>query len=129
MVAQWKQNLNVEVSLEMADFSENIRQEKNCHVLMRGWIADYPDPENFFKIRVIDWQTDSYIKLLDRARRTYDQHERIHLYQAADKLLIEEAVLVPIYYGRFHILVKPWVKNIHLERINFSMHQVIIEPH
>ncbi|GAI75195.1 unnamed protein product, partial [marine sediment metagenome] len=54
----------------------------------------------------------------------------IPLYQAADKILIEEAAIMPITYFRFHILVKPWVKIPAGLNGSWIQHKdIIIEPH
>ena len=31
------------------------------------------------------------------------------LYQEADRILVEEAPILPLTYDRHHLLVKPWV--------------------
>jgi ABC-type oligopeptide transport system substrate-binding subunit len=53
-----------------------------------------------------------------------DQGQRMELYRRADRILIDEAVIAPLLYGRFHFLVKPWVK-----RYPGPWKDVIIEPH
>ena len=49
--------------------------------------------------------------------------------QAADKILIEEAVIMPVTYGRTHRLVKPWVKISESWLGHWSLKDVVIEPH
>jgi ABC-type oligopeptide transport system substrate-binding subunit len=53
------------------------------------------------------------------------------LYGRADRILIEEAVIMPLFYGRRHRLVKPWVTRypIGLLRGIDRWKDVIIEPH
>lgn len=45
-----------------------------------------------------------------RSTTGMDQEERMKLYRRADQILIEAAALLPLTYGRLHLLVKPWVK-------------------
>ena len=40
-----------------------------------------------------------------------DQEERMELYQQADRILVQEAPIMPLIYGRLHLLVKPWVRK------------------
>jgi oligopeptide transport system substrate-binding protein len=49
--------------------------------------------------------------LLEEARTEQDVDRRMALYQQAEKLIIEEAVWAPLYHGRDHVLVKPYVKG------------------
>jgi ABC-type oligopeptide transport system substrate-binding subunit len=48
---------------------------------------------------------------VEEARRVTDQGRRIEMYQEADRILVEEAAIVPLAYGRCHLLVKPWIKR------------------
>ncbi len=52
-----------------------------------------------------------YDELVERARRLTDQAERLRLYRQADRILMEEAAIVPITYERDPLLVKPWVRR------------------
>jgi len=59
-----------------------------------------------------------------------DQEERMRMYQQADRILIEEAPILPLAYGRFHMLVKPWVRRYLTSPLRWwYWKDVIIEPH
>ena len=68
-------------------------------------------------------------QLLEKARRSFNQADRIPLYQATDKILIEEAAIMPIVYDRLHMLVMPWVKIPTGWHGSWSLKDYIIEPH
>jgi hypothetical protein len=52
------------------------------------------------------------------------------LYAQAGRILIEEAVLLPIVYGRCRLLVKPWVSRYPTLALGSLLWKdVIIEPH
>jgi oligopeptide transport system substrate-binding protein len=98
------------------------------------WLPDYPDPDSFLRGcpgRVnAGWQNDRYDGLVEEARRTTGQEERMNLYRQADRILIEEAVLMPLYYGRVNLLVKPWVAVHPVSVIGeWFWKDVVIEPH
>ena len=98
-----------------------------------GWDADYPDPDSYLRVgiraQLPHWCNDKYDQLLEQAQQTMDQPERISLYQEADKILIEEAVVIPIIYWHGHYLVKPWVNPLLSERDDLHFKNVILEPH
>ena len=99
-----------------------------------GWQADYPDPDNPLRLgprtHWVGWASDVYVDLLEQARRITDHGERIAVYQRADRLLIEEAVILPIVYGRQHWLVKPWVRQFSPSALYWTFWgNVIIESH
>ena len=48
--------------------------------------------------------------LMDGARRITDRRQRLAMYRQAERLLVEEAPVIPISYGLDNFLVKPWFK-------------------
>jgi ABC-type oligopeptide transport system substrate-binding subunit len=59
-----------------------------------------------------------------------DQEERMSLYRQADRILVEDAPVMPVGYGRQHLLVKPWVSRFPTSAIKYLFWKdVIIEPH
>ena len=132
-VAQWLVNLNVEVTIEITDWENILREYPRRNAYFNGWIANYPDPDYFLRVGVQNllrhWRNDEYDQLLEEAQRALDQPERMRLYQEADKILIEEAVVMPITYMRFHKLCKPWVKLPARGIVRFPLKDIILKPH
>jgi oligopeptide transport system substrate-binding protein len=128
---QWRENLGIEIAwqtIEFAAFLDLSHRGDPAHIWIGRWIADYPDPDSFLRTGPIHlrsrWRNEAYERLVERGRRTMDQEQRIDLYRRADRILVEQAVIAPLHYGRFHFLVKPWVK-----RYPGPWKDVIIEPH
>jgi len=133
--AQWLENLGVEITwqeIEWGEFFDRMSEE-TPHLWMVGWIADYPDPNNFLQVQywvAPGWQNEAYDRLVEAARRVTDQGERTRIYQQADRILVEEAPVLPLCYGRFHMLVKPWVRKYLTSPLRWWFWKdVIIEPH
>jgi ABC-type oligopeptide transport system substrate-binding subunit len=133
---QWGETLGVDVryqAMEQAAFRGRLEREPP-HVYVADWMADYPDPDNFLRAnpfrRSTRWRNEAYDGLVLEARRVMDQGERMKLYRQADRILVDEAPIVPLAYARFHLLVKPWVSRFLTSamRVDFWK-DVIIEPH
>lgn len=93
-----------------------------------GWIADHPDPENFLALfygrnAPSDTAQPSYLNstrfrdalydsLFTLALRTTDRPSRMHLLAQAEKRLVEEAVVAPLYHERTVRLLQPWVRDL-----------------
>lgn len=121
MVEMWKENLGVEVEIEQteaATFFSDLDSGR-LDMFVTGWIMDYPDPEDIVDIhfysksrlnntRFSDPEVDA---LLEQARTEQDVNTRLSLYQQAEQRIIEQAAWVPLYHGRDHALVKPYVKG------------------
>jgi oligopeptide transport system substrate-binding protein len=136
--AQWRENLGVETAWETIAEAEFVNQadETPPHMLRIGWLGDYPDPSVFLGVAVdetrrwIRWRNPAYDELVAQARRVTDQGERMELYRQADKILVEEAAIVPLTYEQWHLLVKPWVKKYPVSALVLRFWKdVVIEPH
>ncbi|MGD8462277.1 MAG: hypothetical protein PVI09_00290 [Anaerolineae bacterium] len=68
--------------------------------------------------------------LIEQARRVTDQARRMELYQQADRLIIDKAVVLPLTYDRRHMMLKPWVKRYPISALqNWFWKDVVLEPH
>jgi oligopeptide transport system substrate-binding protein len=120
-IQDWQRHLGVEITvrqLEPEIFPYHIKYELD-HMYFSGWIADYPDPQNFLELlfhsnaeynygRYSNSEVDA---ILDRAAIEQDDSVRFSLYQQAEKLIVAEAACLPLWFNQNYILVKPYVKN------------------
>ena len=108
-------------------------------MLTEAWAADYPDPESFLRqsafyltLRNQGWRHSRYEQLIEEAVRTADRARRLGLYREADRILVnEEVVVVPAFYSESVTeLLKPWVKGFKENATgHFSLKDIVIEPH
>ena len=135
--AQWRENLEVETAgetVEWATFFDRRSRRALPHIFLIGWSVDYPDPDSFLRAspirRYTQWRNAAYDRLVEEARRVTDEEERMKLYGQADRILVEEAAIVPLTYLRAHLLVKPWVSKYPTPATGRRFWKdVIIEPH
>jgi oligopeptide transport system substrate-binding protein len=84
------------------------------HIFLMGWEADYPDPDSFLRVAIhrhAAWRSEPYEELVERARRTTDQGDRMRLYRQAETILADEAPILVVDYAEEVFLVQPWVKS------------------
>lgn len=120
--AELKKNLNVPVKLEAMEWGAYLDKcEHDTPDMYRmGWSADYPHPQNFLDVvfrstsanNYTGWKSAEYDKLLDEAAVTGDQAKQAEIYKKAEKLFIEDAPIIPLYYYGHIELVRPWVLNL-----------------
>jgi oligopeptide transport system substrate-binding protein len=131
--AQWLNNLNVDVTIGIKEWAKVNKGQHSRNIFYSGWTTEYPDPEYFLgvwvRIQLPHWRNENYDRLLKEARRTSNQGDRIPLYQAMDRILIEEVAIMPPTSLRNHLLVKPWVKIPGGGTGIWYLKDVIIEPH
>jgi ABC-type oligopeptide transport system substrate-binding subunit/DNA-binding SARP family transcriptional activator len=109
-----------------------------CDLWFSGWAADYIDPSNFLSTYLQSdisplnppCHQDEYDCLLKSARQLTEQTERLKLYQAADRLLIQSAIYMPLLYDKYTLVIKPWVRKFPVGALDRHYWQdVVIEPH
>ncbi|MBS3783229.1 MAG: AAA family ATPase [Anaerolineae bacterium] len=136
--ADWRDELGVEATWAFAGWDvywERVSREQP-HISFLGWFVDYVDPDSFLRLGLkraqphTHWKNDSYQHLVEEARRSIDQERRLALYRRADRILMEDAPIVPLSYGRMHWLAKPWVTRYPLSPVRrLFAEDVIIESH
>lgn len=122
MVDAWSEALGVDVGVELIEPSAYYYQldERVEGIFGYGWVADYPDPENFLDLLLHSANTSNNVggyhnaefdALLERARTEQDFEARMALYAEAEELLIADAGVIPLYHSRDYALVKPHVRG------------------
>ncbi|MCH7809162.1 MAG: peptide ABC transporter substrate-binding protein [Chloroflexi bacterium] len=121
VIAMWEQELGITVTIEQEDFGLFLRDidDGNFEMFSLGWIADYPDPQNFLDIKLHSQSSNNEAgysnpevdALLDQADRETDEATRLELYQQAEELIVDDMPWAPLYHGKASYLVKPYVEG------------------
>ncbi len=121
IIQYWKDNLGVEVKIQQAEsgtFFDDI-DEGRYQMFHLGWIMDYPDPEDILDILFhsksrqnnSQYSNAEVDAKLETARTEADTEKRLALYQEIEKIILDEAAWMPMFFDVGHVLVKPYVKN------------------
>ncbi|PTY08249.1 peptide ABC transporter substrate-binding protein [Opitutaceae bacterium EW11] len=116
----WRKELGIEVSLAQLEnrvYLDN--QHSLAYEINRSrWVADYNDPSTFTDLFLSNsgnndtgWKNADYDRLVDAASREPDRAKRFELLGRAETLLLDEAVIAPIYFGTRTFLIRPEVKG------------------
>ena len=102
----WQQNLGIEVELVNQDWKVYLSREMvgDFQVSRAGWIGDYEDPNTFLDLmrpnrgnNKTGWENEAYDTLVAKANSTNDQTLRYQLLDEAEKILIENMPVIPLY--------------------------------
>ena len=85
-----------------------------------AWYADAPDPDNFlFQLfhsksarNFTGYANASVDAMLEQARRAGDVQQRVELYRRAEKLILDEAPIVPFWHYSYERRFQPYVKSV-----------------
>jgi len=94
--------------------------EGRLPAFLYAWFADVPDPDNFvtklFHSRsprnYTRYQNPVVDQLLDAARAASDVQRRVELYRRAEQVIVDDAVVVPVWHYNYERLFQPWVKSV-----------------
>jgi oligopeptide transport system substrate-binding protein len=127
IVFMWEQNLGITVDIQQQEFGLFLRSidRREFDMFSLGWIADYPDPQNFLEIKFhsqsgnneTGYSNPDVDALLDEARNEQNQERRLELLEQAEQTIVEDAAWISLYHSKQSVLVKPWVKGFELSPI------------
>ena len=109
VIAQLRENLGVEVGFEVMDSDEYITRLYSDPPAMwaLSWVADYPAPNDFLGVLLASGETNNYGRWSDaafddaigRALATEDPATARAAFDAAERIVRDEAPVIPVVYG------------------------------
>ncbi|WP_248926616.1 peptide ABC transporter substrate-binding protein [Paenibacillus hamazuiensis] len=121
ILAQWKTNLGIEVEgdpMPYAQRAQKMQDAKDFQALIALWGADYNDPMTFLDPWLTDNKSFNYITyrskpfddLVKAADKEADTARRARLLVDAEKRLMEDMPLIPLYFR-----ARPFAKKTNVE--------------
>lgn len=106
--SQLKQNLGVDIALVTKPYSGRLQamRDDDYQMVVSAWGADYNDPMTYMDLWAApasafrgNFSNERYDELITNAKAEVNPAKRIEMLQEAEKLLLdEEVVLAPLYY-------------------------------
>ena len=123
---QWKTNLGVDIGLDPVDrtaYTALVKKpETTPQLFSLGWIADFPDQQNWLTTVWISksgvsgsrtgYNNPEFDRLVKAADKEPDPKKRDDTYLQAGKILSKDAPAAWNFYDAIKYLKKPWVKGV-----------------
>ena len=123
---QWKTAFGVDIALDPVDrtaYTALVKKpETTPQLFSLGWIADFPDQQNWLTTVWISksgvsgsrtgYNNPEFDRLVKAADKEPDAKKRDDTYLQAGKILSKDAPAAWIYYDATKYLKKPWVKGV-----------------
>ena len=116
----WQNELGIEVELVNQDWKVYLSREMvgDFQISRAGWIGDYEDPNTFLDLmrpnrgnNKTGWENMEFDALVEEGNTINDQEKRYELLNEAEKILIDNMPIIPLYtYVRVYQL-SPDVKG------------------
>jgi oligopeptide transport system substrate-binding protein len=121
VAAMWKEALGVRTKLYAEEFRallQTIQARRETQIFRASWIGDYNDAFSFaqilqtgFGINLTGYSNPRYDALLSRAVQETDAARRRALLEEAERLMLADHPLLPLYFYVNKHLVKPHVEG------------------
>lgn len=119
IAAMWSQTLGVNATLvnqEWKVFLDTRRAKQNTQVFRGGWIGDYNDANTFAELLQCNaglndqgYCNERYDQLVALAAQENNIILRAELLQEAERIMLDDMPILPIYFYVSNYLIKPWV--------------------
>jgi oligopeptide transport system substrate-binding protein len=121
----WKEHLGIQVDLVNVEWKVYLARQSSLdyQISRAGWIGDYVDPNTFLEMwktgggnNQTGWSSKRFDELMDQAARLVNAKDRMQAMQDAEKILLDEAPVLPLFTyvnkGMLSRKVKGWYPNI-----------------
>jgi ABC-type transport system substrate-binding protein len=143
-VEAWKQ-IGLDVSIEATDynrFREKTR-EGSYQIFQWGWIADYPDPENFLFLlygenasrrnpgapNTANFENERYDALFREMKDLPNGERRLELIRQMQAILEHERPWIELFHREAYALYHEWMHNVKPAGISFPVAKYVdIDP-
>ncbi|MCX8125878.1 MAG: peptide ABC transporter substrate-binding protein, partial [Dehalococcoidia bacterium] len=141
LIQQWRQNLGVEVRVRQLEpevfYQPDVLLREKDEMFTTGWMADYPDPQNFLELlfrtgavnNAGEFSDPELDAIMERAAVEQDEALRFKMYREVEQALVDRAACLPLWFNVEYTLVKPYVKGYETSPLGIpSLARVRIEP-
>ncbi len=121
VASMWKEALDIDTDLRGEEFKvllQDIDRGEGVQAFRASWVADYNDAYSFlqllrtgFGINLPRYSNAQYDAALDIANAQADPGRRAGYLQQAERLMLEDQPLIPLYFYVNKHLVKPRVRG------------------
>ncbi len=119
---QWRKALGIKIKLRPVEtrvYFDKIRRQ-DYDLAFSSWEADFNDPINFLEVfrkketvtNNTNWESKEYWQNLDKSYKTTDPKQRLEYLSASERILINDAPIIPIAQYAMSYIKNPKVKNV-----------------
>ena len=120
---QWSEAFHVPIYLENLEWKVYLDKisSRDFIIARMGWTAEYNDPITFLELfkdsnaqNNTNWVNSEYSSLLSQANYEEDLEKRNQLLHQAEKILMDEMPIIPIYFYTGSFLQNPRLKGVYI---------------
>lgn len=121
--------VQVEISISQFPAHQEAVDNGRAGFFMKSWFGDYPDAENFLALfyspnfapagpNKTHFKNTAFDGLYEQARLEQNEQKRFALYQAMDKIVVEESPVIVLFYDEVIRLTQNNIKGLQADAMN-----------
>ena len=121
--------VNIKIEISSPAVHRDLFSSGNASLFRASWIADYPDPENFLSLfysknksptgpNYTHFNNALYDSLYEQSFIIDNTHLRCDIFRRMELILLDESVVIPLYYDYVFRLVSNRIKGMSLNSMN-----------
>lgn len=128
IAAMWQSVLGIQTHIDEQEyrvFLQSRRDPTEWDVARLGWTADYDDASDFLDIfrthspnNDPGYSSPAFMALMNLAGRTANSMTRRQILEAAERVMMSDYPVIPIYFYASDRLVKPYIGGFHPTKMN-----------
>jgi oligopeptide transport system substrate-binding protein len=122
-------NIKINLSVEKPSILRAAVNNMEYNLFKKSWFSDYADEENFMSlfysknfvpqgVNFFHYKNETFDRAFEQAQLEKDEQKKILLYQQMDRLIIEDAPVIPLYYDQVVRLVSHRIKGLSSNPMN-----------
>jgi oligopeptide transport system substrate-binding protein len=128
--AQLAENhIKMQISIEKVSVLRQAVNSCEYNLFKKSWVADYSDEESFMSlfysrnfspqgVNFFHFKNEEFDRAFELAQKENDPATKIKLYQQMDRLVIDDAPVIPLYYDEIVRIVNHKVRGLSTNPIN-----------
>lgn len=122
-------NIKIQISIDKPSVLRQAVNSGEYAFFKKSWVADYPDEDNFMSlfysknfspkgVNFFHFKNIEFDRLYELALNEKDRNLKNNLYQKMERIILEEAPVVPLYYDEIVRLVNHSIMNLQTNPMN-----------
>lgn len=130
ILEMWKTNLGItSITLQNQEGAVllNTLQNGDYQISRMCWYADYNDPMSFIDIftsgngnNFTQWGNREFDRLIRQSRLAAGEDERMEILHKAEKIFLDETIIIPIFHNTENTMIRPNIKDLHKSPLGFT---------
>lgn len=117
----WRKNLSITCNLQ--NIEQQVKMERmrkgEYEIVRDGWLGDYIDPMTFIELftststqNFSGWTNKEFDQYTEYAKNSTNQEVRMQAMHQAEKILMEQMPILPVYFYSKAYALKPGIKGV-----------------